>query len=542
MSVVSLYEEWLKKSAKESAVYNELISVAGDERAIEDRFYKGLSFGTGGLRGKLGAGTNRMNVFSVGRATFGLADYIKNNGGDSVGIAYDSRHMSDRFALLVAEIMSFKGIKAYLFNTLTPTPVLSFAVRYYSLFCGVVITASHNPKEYNGYKVYNKNGCQLTDSAAAEVTECIEKYGYFNEFIPDLKLIRTLGEETLVAFLDAIEEYSLPYDKKYLPTVVYTPLCGTGNIPVRKLFERLNVKYTIVKEQSEPNGDFTTCPYPNPEERAALKLAVECAESSGAELVLATDPDADRVGVAVRDGKGYRLLNGNETGVLMENFILSVKKEGGTLPENAYIVKTIVTSGLSEKVAGSFGVKVKNVLTGFKYIGETIDKTEGNYLFGMEESFGYLVGKHARDKDAISAIMIIVEAFAYYKKAGKTFLSALEELYGKFGYYSSALFSKTFEGKSGFEYMRSFTEKLRKEPWREIAGEKVLSVLDYGRGVGELPKSDVLSFAGERFSLIVRPSGTEPKLKAYITAVGKTEKESEGLKEKLTAFIENAVV
>lgn len=542
MSVLSIYETWLKKTACNPTLNKELISIGGNKKEIEDRFFKDLSFGTGGLRGIIGAGTNRMNVFSVGRATFGLADYIKEKGGDSVGIAFDSRNMSEEFGKLVAGIMSFKGIKTYIFDTLMPTPVLSFAVRKYSLSCGVVITASHNPKEYNGYKVYDGKGCQLTDSAAEEVTGHIQKYGYFNEFTPNEKLINTMGEETLDAFLNAIEEYSLPFDKKYLPSVVYTPLCGTGNIPVRKLFARMGVSYSVVKEQSEPNGDFTTCPYPNPEERAALKLAVDHAKRTGAELVLATDPDADRVGIAVKDGEEYRLLNGNETGVLMENFILSVKKETGTLPKNAYLVKTIVTSALAERIAESFGVKVKNVLTGFKYIGETIDGCKDeNFLFGMEESYGYLVGKHARDKDAISAVMIIAEMFAYYKKAGKTLLFALQELYEKFGYFTSSLFSKVFEGKSGIEYMKTFTANLRGKPWRDIAGEKVISFADYSLGVDGLPKSDVLSFSGEKFSLVIRPSGTEPKLKVYITAMGETEEDATFLLQKLTGFIEKKI-
>ena len=539
MAKLSVYEEWLTMAAGDPAVYNELLSIKDDERAIEDRFFKELSFGTGGLRGKLGAGTNRMNVYSVAKATFGLADYILSKKGDGVAIAFDSRNMSKEFARLVAEIMSFKGIRAYLFDTLMPTPVLSFTVRKFKLFCGVVITASHNPKEYNGYKVYNEKGCQLTDGAAAEVTRFIEGYGYFNEFTPREELITVIGEEVLDEFIDAVMEYSLPFDKKYLPSVVYTPLCGTGNIPVQKLFSRLGIKdYVIVPEQREPDGNFTTCPFPNPEEKSALTLALDLAKEKGAELVLATDPDADRVGIAVKDGDDYRLLNGNETGILMENFILSVLKKENRTPEKAYVVKTVVTSDLAERVANSFGVSVKNVLTGFKYIGETIDKyTDENYVFGMEESYGYLVGRHVRDKDAISAVMIIVEMFSFYAENGGTVLSALEDLYDRFGHFNSALYYKVFEGKSGMEYMKNFTENLRLAPWKDVAGEKVLSVTDYKKGIDGLPKSDVLVFSGDRFSLVVRPSGTEPKLKVYVTAKGKTREESLILNDKILDFI-----
>ena len=544
MKFSDIYNEWLSKVEKDGELKKELDSIKNDEKAIEDRFFKDLSFGTGGLRGKIGAGTNRMNVYSVGKATFGLADYILKNNGKSVAIAYDSRNMSKEFARLVAEIMSFKGIKAYLFDTLMPTPVLSFAVRELKTDCGVVITASHNPKEYNGYKVYNANGCQLTDGAAMEVTEEIKKYGYFNDYTANEDLIETIGEKVLNDFLDAVLTYSLPQGKEYFPTVVYTPLCGTGNVPIQKLFKRLGLEtYTIVPEQKEPNGDFTTCPFPNPEEKEALSLAIALAKEKKYELVLATDPDADRIGIAVRDADGeYRLFNGNETGVLMENFILSKKSEENALPERPYVVKTVVTSPLAEKVAAHYGVKIKNVLTGFKYIGETIDKCKDeNYVFGMEESYGYLVGDHVRDKDAISAAMIIVEMFAYYKKSGKTLISALNGIYEQFGFFNSALYYKVFEGKSGMEYMKTFTETLRKEPWKEIAGEKVTEIKDYAEGIDGLPRSDVLVFGGEKFTLVVRPSGTEPKLKVYVTAKGGTKAEGEKLTQIILDFIKKRI-
>ena len=378
------YKMWLANATDEK-VLAALGEMSGDTSAIEDAFFKELRFGTGGLRGKLGAGTNRMNVYTVGRATFGLADYILRGENKSLAIAYDSRNMSAEFAGLVAKIMSFKGVEAYLFDSLMPTPVLSYAVRKLSLGAGVVVTASHNPKEYNGYKVYNERGCQITDSAAAEVTACIENYGYFNEFYPDEKHIHIIGEEVLNSFLEDISAYSLPVDGKYYPKVVYTPLNGTGRLPIKKLFEKMGVDHTVVPEQEYPDGDFTTCPYPNPEEKEALSLAVALAEKTGADLVVATDPDADRMGIAcIEKGGNAKLLSGNETGVLMENFILSKKTETGEMPQNPYIVKTIVTTPLAAAVAESYGVMTKDVLTGFKYIGETIDRCEGeNYMFGM---------------------------------------------------------------------------------------------------------------------------------------------------------------
>ena len=537
MDVTKLYKEWLTKSVENPQVYEELVSIQNNPKEIEDRFFKEIAFGTGGLRGKIGAGTNRMNVYTVGRATFGLASYMINSGVKrSIAIAYDSRNMSKEFARLVAEIMSSQGIEAYLFDELMPTPVLSYTVRRLGLGAGVVVTASHNPKEYNGYKVYNSAGCQITDGEAAKITAEIEKFGYFNSFIPCEEGIHVLDEAVLDSFIDEIMKYSVFFDKTLVPSIVYSPLNGTGNKPVKKLFARMGVtNYAIVPEQENPDGNFPTCPFPNPEEKSALQLALALAKDKGAELVIATDPDADRVGIAVLEKGEYRLLNGNETGILMENFLLEKKTQEGTLPENSYIVKTIVTTDLAERIATAFGVRTKNVLTGFKYIGEYIDACpkDANYVMGMEESYGYLVGTHARDKDAISAVMTIVEMLCYYRSKGQSLPQALEGLYAKYGYFTSALYYKNFEGKSGMEFMSAFMNELRKNPWKELAGEPVDEVKDYAEGIEGLPKSNVLVLSGTKFSAIIRPSGTEPKIKIYLTAKEETEASSKTLLEGL---------
>ncbi len=532
MDIEKIFKEWLT-FAKDPEVSSELQALKNDPEKLSDAFFTQLLFGTGGLRGKLGAGTNRMNIYTVGRATFGLADYVLDSGKEkSVAIAYDSRNMSKEFALLSAEIMSSKGIKAYLFDRLMPTPVLSYAVRKLKTGAGIVVTASHNPKEYNGYKVYNEKGCQITSEAADAITASIEKYGYFNDFTPDNSLIEYVGEELLDEFINDVMKNCLPVDKKYIPKIVYTPLNGTGRLPVKKLFAKMGIEdYVIVPEQEYPDGNFTTCPFPNPEEKAALSLAVDLAKKVGAKLVIATDPDADRMGIAVvREDGSVRLFNGNETGALMENFILSYKAAENSLPNNPYIVKTIVTTPLAEDIAASFGVGVKNVLTGFKYIGEAIDTYKNeNYVFGMEESYGYLVGTHARDKDAVSAVMTLAETVCYYAAQGLSLEDALESLYEKYGYYKSGLYSKYFEGKSGMEYMENYMDGLRNAPPKEIGGYAVRNIVDYGKGVDNLPKSNVIKMEGENFSVIVRPSGTEPKIKFYICVKDENARRAEEL-------------
>ncbi|MDY5820729.1 MAG: phospho-sugar mutase [Candidatus Borkfalkiaceae bacterium] len=537
------YEEWLEKVSDEE-LKKELESLSGDEEAINERFYCELEFGTGGLRGKLRAGTNGMNVNTVSRAAAGLAEYLTETvkGEKSVSIAYDSRNKSREFAFLSAEIFSAKGIKAYIFDELAPTPVLSFAVRYLKTSAGVVVTASHNPKEYNGYKVYNEKGCQITEEAARAITEKIENASYFGKYRSNNTLIEVLDNRVMNAFLSEVEKLSL-FDgtDSSAPKIVYTPLNGTGYKPVTEILKRIGVKdLTVVPEQAYPDGNFPTCPYPNPEEKAALKLAIELAEKTNADMVLATDPDADRVGIAVRkkDG-GFRLFNGNETGAIMENFMLSVKSKNGSMPKNPVVVKTIVTSDMATDIAKKYGAEVKEVLTGFKYIGETIDSLENpeDYVFGMEESYGYLVGRHVRDKDSVSAAMIIVEAAAYYASTGKTLIDALEDLYAEFGYYKTALVSRVYPGEKGKTEMDALISALRENPLKEIAGIKINEFKDYSKGIEGLPKSNVLSFIGDGIKVIVRPSGTEPKVKYYLTAKRPTEKESDEVVELLKKHI-----
>lgn len=537
------YEEWLEKVSDEE-LKKELESLSGDEEAINERFYCELEFGTGGLRGKLRAGTNGMNVNTVSRAAAGLAEYLTETvkGEKSVSIAYDSRNKSREFAFLSAEIFSAKGIKAYIFDELAPTPVLSFAVRYLKTSAGVVVTASHNPKEYNGYKVYNEKGCQITEEAARAITEKIENASYFGKYRSNNTLIEVLDNRVMNAFLSEVEKLSL-FDgtASSAPKIVYTPLNGTGYKPVTEILKRIGVKdLTVVPEQAYPDGNFPTCPYPNPEEKAALKLAIELAEKTNADMVLATDPDADRVGIAVRkkDG-GFRLFNGNETGAIMENFMLSVKSKNGSMPKNPVVVKTIVTSDMATDIAKKYGAEVKEVLTGFKYIGETIDSLENpeDYVFGMEESYGYLVGRHVRDKDSVSAAMIIVEAADYYASTGKTLIDALEDLYAEFGYYKTALVSRVYPGEKGKTEMDALISALRENPLKEIAGIKINEFKDYSKGIEGLPKSNVLSFIGDGIKVIVRPSGTEPKVKYYLTAKRPTEKESDEVVELLKKHI-----
>lgn len=517
-SVSITYSRWLNAAKNDERLARELEGIKDDLKEITDRFYCELKFGTGGLRGKLGAGTNRMNDYVVARATRGLASYVKSEFCDApcVVIAYDSRNMSKEFAFLSARVLSEYGVQAYVFDKITPTPVLSFAVRYLKASAGIVITASHNPKEYNGYKVYNDKGCQITDEAAKIILGEIERSDYFSEIRANESLITVLNDDVLDAFYDAVLKYSsFDLSNAKTPEIVYTPLNGTGNIPVRAILNKIGIKNVIVvPEQEMPNGNFPTCPYPNPEEKAALKLAVELAEKENADLVLATDPDADRIGIAVKTVTGdYRLLNGNETGVLMEDYIFSTRKPTN---KKTVVVKTVVTSDMCKDVADEYGAVVKEVLTGFKYIGETIDKLRDDeeYVFGLEESYGYLIGTHARDKDAVSAAMTIAEMTAYYSSRNKTLADRLNELYEKYGYYKTALTSLTFSGKAGKAEMDKLVADLRKNPFRVICGESV-TVKDYSFGIDGLPKSNVLSFTGKTVKVTVRPSGTEPKLKIY---------------------------
>jgi len=515
------FERWLDK-VEDNEIKNELLFVRGKDKEIEDRFYKSLSFGTGGLRGIIGAGTNRMNIYTVGKATFGLAEYLLATGGNSIVIAYDSRNKSAEFARLSAEIMSYKGIKAYLFSELTPTPVLSFAVRYLQASAGIVITASHNPKEYNGYKVYNSLGCQITDEAAKAITAKINEYDYFNDFTPNESLIEVMDDSVKIAFLQAIKAFSLTkVTEKNAPSIVYSPLHGTGRKYVQAILKEMGIKevYTV-KEQEMPDGNFTTCPYPNPEEKAALTLGLRDAEIYKPDLVMATDPDADRIGIAVPDEKGeYVLLNGNETGSILLYYILLKKSEMGIPCTGSTVIKTIVTTDIIFDMAKEYGAEVKEVLTGFKYIGEALEETE-DYLLGLEESYGYLVGTHARDKDAVSAAMMIAEACAYFKEKGKSLYVVLQEIYAKYGYYQTELKSISLPGKDGMEKMQEILANIRKNPPKEIDGQPLIFD-DFAQGLFGLPKSDVLRFKNEDYRIIIRPSGTEPKMKIYLQVKSK---------------------
>lgn len=520
MSAACEFERWLSCAADEE-IAKELRALIGDKCEIEDHFYKALTFGTGGLRGILGAGTNRMNRYIVARATMGLAQYLTETDGKSIVIAYDSRNKSQEFARLSAEILSAKGIRVFLFPDLTPTPVLSFAVRHLCADAGIVITASHNPKEYNGYKVYNARGCQITDTAAMEITERIERYDYFNEFTPNESLIHTVSSDVKEAFFNAIQALSLTkISKENAPSVVYSPLNGAGGGYVPEILRRIGIQELhTVAEQAAPDGNFTTCPFPNPEEREALSPALRDAARYRPDLVLATDPDADRVGIAVPDENGeYVLFNGNETGSILLYYILLRKYECDTLPARGAVIKTIVTTDIIFPMAEDHGISVKEVLTGFKYIGEALEDTEG-YLLGLEESYGYLVGTHARDKDAVSAAMMITEACAYFKGKGKTLYAVLAEIYQRYGYYQTALRSFSMPGKNGTEKMKELLMRLRQSPPKEIDGQALI-LDDFSEGLYGLPKSEVLRLKSRDYRIILRPSGTEPKMKIYLQVKG----------------------
>ena len=522
------YSIWIEKTKGYPDLYDELTSIKDNDEAINDRFYRELEFGTGGLRGVIGAGTNRMNVFTVGRATLGLADYLSESDvSQSVVIAYDSRNRSTEFAKRSAEILSSFGIKVYLFDKITPTPVLSYAVRELKAGAGIVITASHNPKEYNGYKVYNELGCQITDDSAKAITSKIKARGYFDSYEKREDLINIIGDEILDKYITTVKELSL-FDEaeKYAPKVVYTPLHGTGNIPVRRILSEIGIKnVTVVKEQELPDGNFTTCPYPNPEEKDALELAIKLGHENGAELVLATDPDADRIGIAVRDAKGeFILLNGNETGMLIMDYMLARKSQMGTLGIDPVVIKTIVSTDIAFSIAKKYGATVKEVLTGFKYIGEAMDNLD-NFVMGMEESYGYLVGPHARDKDAVSAAMMIGEMYAYYKKSGISLYEKLLEIYSEHGSYVTDLMSKTYKGESGAEKMKGIIASVRSNPKISYKNEEFVFT-DFKEGIDALPKSDVLRFKSENVRVIIRPSGTEPKIKIYFQVSAKNESEA----------------
>lgn len=501
---------------------SELLSVT-DEKEIEDRFYKDLAFGTGGLRGIMGAGSNRMNKYTVGKATFGLANYLKskNDGEIRVALAYDSRNNSAFFAKTAAGIFASCGFKVYLYETLVPVPVLSFTTAFLGCTAGVMITASHNPKEYNGYKVYDSKGCQFCTEDAKNAIEFINKIDDFSTIpfadVEDNENITMIGENVLGEFLKQVKKQSV-YEKPSDLKIVYTPLHGTGNIPVRRMLEGMDV--TVVKEQELPDGNFSTVRSPNPEEKDALNIAIETAKKIGADLVLGTDPDCDRVGIAVKDGDDYKLFTGNQTGALLVKFILTMHKD--ELNPKSTLVKTIVTSELGANIGRKFGLNVEETLTGFKYIGDKINKYEASgekeFVIGYEESYGYLVGTHARDKDAVVSSMLICQMAAWYKNQGKTLVDGLNEIYDEYGYYLDFLDSFVLKGKDGAEKIQSLMVTFREKGTSLLPDIK--EIIDFKDGIRDLPKENVLKYILNDGSWIaVRPSGTEPKIKVYYSVV-----------------------
>ncbi len=562
MNEKELYALWCEKAVDDPDLQTELKSIANDDEAIKDRFYRDLEFGTGGLRGVIGAGAYRMNIYTIRRATQGLADYVKEAfpANPSVAIAYDSRIKSDVFAKTAASVLSANGIKVYIYPELMPTPMLSFAVRELKCSAGIVITASHNPAKYNGYKVYGSDGCQLTLGAAEIVLKNINSVPMFDgakyiDFEAGIKdgSIEYIGRQVIDAYLEKVSEQGIHTDLCASSglKVVYTPLNGTGNKPVRAILDKIGIKdVTVVPEQEYPNGNFTTCPFPNPEIKEALALGLKLCETVKPDLLLATDPDCDRVGIAVPSDNGYVLFTGNEVGAMLLEYICSERTKLGTMPENPVAVKTIVTTDIAKKIAEAYGVKMIDVLTGFKFIGEQIgfleDKGEENrYIFGFEESYGYLAGSYVRDKDAVVASMLICEMAAFYRTKGISLLQARENMYAKYGVYKHSQQSFTCEGASGMERMKEIMSDLRIKTPEEIGGLKVTRFDDYLASVSldtatndktmlTLPKSDVLAFMlTDGASVVIRPSGTEPKIKAYYTTTGKTQAEAEALEVKI---------
>lgn len=561
MNYLDSYNIWKSRQLEDLDLIAEMKEIEGNDKEIKERFIKMLEFGTAGLRGVLGVGTNRMNIYTVALATQGMADYVKQQyEHPTVAIAYDSRIKSDLFANVTARVFAANGVKAYLFKELMPTPTLSFAVRQLHCSAGIVITASHNPSQYNGYKAYGDDGCQLNPEAAAKVLELANKTDIFDG-VKKISLeeglrtgmIEYISDELVDQFLDRVFALRVnrdPIQKSDLK-VAYTPLNGTGNKLVRRILGRIGIENVyVVREQELPDGRFPTCTYPNPEEKATLQLGIELCKKVDGDLVLATDPDADRVGVAVKHHGEYILPTGNEIGVLMLDYIAKQRIAQGTMPKNPVAVKSIVSTPLADVVAKSYGIEMINVLTGFKYIGEQITLLaqkgeEDRFLLGFEESYGYMTGGHVRDKDAINGSMIICEMAEYYKKQGKTLIDALEEIFDKFGVYAAKVKGYTFEGTDGMEKMANIMKNIRENPPKEFAGYQVLSRADYKTSkrvdvkTGEestinLPSSNVLEYNLEdNLKVIVRPSGTEPKIKVYLTIVTNDKPQIDVIAQKL---------
>lgn len=569
------YNKWLTESCFDEDTKLELEGIKGNKEEIEDRFYKELEFGTAGLRGIIGAGTNRMNKYTVRKSTQGLADYIGRKGEEAklrgVAIAYDSRRMSKEFAHEAALVLGANGIKSFLFKELKTTPELSFAIRYLNCISGIVVTASHNPAEYNGYKVYWEDGAQIATEIAEEIIGTIDKVNDFGsisvldkDFALEEGLLIYLDEEIDNAYIDEVKKQSLRRDMLESIAddfkIVFTPLYGTGNIPVRRVLKEVGFKNVFVVPQQElPDSEFPTVKYPNPEDEKAFKLAIELAKEKDANLIIGTDPDCDRVGAVVKDPSGeYIILNGNQTGALLVNYILQGLKEKESLPDNGVIIKTVVTSEMGANIAKSYGIKTLNVLTGFKYIGEKIKEFEGTgdkkFLFGYEESYGYLAGTHARDKDAVVASMLICEMAAYYHSKGMSLYDALINLYDEYGYYLEDLKSITLEGKDGFERIQKIMSYFSNNRFDSIANKDVLSIEDYKLQKRtylndpenpesiDLPKSDVVKFILHDSAWVcLRPSGTEPKLKIYAAYKGDSLDESQKNLQQIISWVENLI-
>lgn len=545
MNYKAEYERWLQQATDEE-ITGELKNM--NEAAVEDAFYRELAFGTGGLRGVIGAGTNRMNVYVVAKASQGLANYLNKAEDSSVVIGYDSRIKSELFAKVAAEVFAKNGVRVHIWPSLLPVPTVSYAVRKLNAAAGVMITASHNPSKYNGYKVYGSDGCQITTQAAAEILEEINAIDIFSDvkrmtFDDGIKtgIIDYIDDSVLTSYIDEVKGQSVLFgdeiDKDV--AIVYSPLNGTGLVPVTRVLEESGfTNITLVEEQKNPDGTFPTCPYPNPEIKEAMELGLEYAKNMNADLLLATDPDADRCGIAVRSASGeYVLLSGNEVGLLLLDYICSQRVKHNKMPKDPVLVKTIVTIDLAEKIARHYGVRTINVLTGFKFIGEVIGKLEesnklDSYVFGFEESYGYLTGTYVRDKDAVNAAFIICEMFAYYRTRGINLLDRLVQIYNTYGYCLNTLHSYEFPGSSGMEKM-SIAMAAFHDGIKLIAGELVIKTDDYSMGLNGLPKSDVLKYHTNFGSVVVRPSGTEPKLKIYISVTA----EDKGAAEKTEATV-----
>jgi len=550
------YDRWIECTSRVEDIANELKSM--NDEQITDAFYRDLAFGTGGLRGEIGAGTNRMNIFTVAKASQGLANYVNANftNEPSIAIAYDSRIKSDLFSDTAASVFAANGIKAHIYPELMPTPCLSYAVRALGCSAGIVITASHNPSKYNGYKVYGPDGCQITTEAAAAILAEIEKLDIFDDVraiqfgkaVED-GMVEYIGEDVYTSFIEEVKGQSVLFGDEIDRNVaiVYSPLNGTGLKPVtRVLNESAFTNITVVAEQENPDGNFPTCPYPNPEIREAMELGLQYCEKTGADLLLATDPDADRCGIAVRDGEEYKLITGNEVGLLLLDYICSQRKNHGRMPANPVFVKTIVTMDLAEKIATHYGVKTINVLTGFKFIGEVIGRLEvegreDDYICGFEESYGYLTGSYVRDKDAVNAAFMICEMFAYYKTRGINIVGKLQEIYNTYGYCLNTLHSYEFAGSAGMIKMQEIMTAFRGDI-TSIGGIKISQILDYSVGIGGLPKSNVIKFLLSGGStVVVRPSGTEPKLKTYISIIAESNDKAAFIEKRVTEHLERII-